>query len=399
MYVLLSDSPSSEEPRSKRPRHIEPLNSEVSTTSPDVSITKDDIFVESELFSEFVTSVNNLKDAVMIVQGPKGFGKTTFLQKFHDLNPTDSTYIDLAWHSPDDIFTLNGRYVLMDNAQIYGPDWKFSLRNKTTIAAFSSMRSRGMRNIAYKTLSRRGFTRPFFMRPFTYHESKKLVKMLGFRIVKNGEKKIDIENNRICINHLKEVYCICNGNPSHMRDYLLNESYCKLLYDASEEYEDSQNTDIQGGLGLRSADKINDSIIQLIVNGTCHLHDIPVKLGLAYCMKSDGTGNFKCSSPIYLRNALSRRGGFEFQYGQYWQRLEALTTMLIVASTNKLHGDKDVTLPMAHTCHHQREIGELSKCHIKEHEVTYLVLAPNHNIIDRIFYDRRRKNLNAYILM
>ena len=135
MYVLLSDSPSSEEPRSKRPQRIEPLNNGVST-SPDVSITKDDIFVESELFSEFVTTVNNLKYDVMIVQGPKGFGKTTFLQKFHDLNPTDSTYIDLAWHSPDDIFTLNGRYVLMDNAQLYSQDWKFSLRNKLLLQPF-----------------------------------------------------------------------------------------------------------------------------------------------------------------------------------------------------------------------------------------------------------------------
>ena len=239
------------------------------------------------------------------------------------------------------------------------------------------------------------------MRPFTYHESKKLVKMLGFTIVKkevNGEKKIDIENNRICRNHLKEVYCVCNGNPSHMRGYLLNGSYSRLLHDASEEYEDSQSIDVQGNLGLPSADKINDSIIQLIVNGTCQLNDIPVKLGLAYCMKSDGTGNFKCSSPFYLHNALSRRGGFEFQYGQYWQRLEALTTMLIVASTNKLYGDKDVTLPKAHTYHHQREIGEFSKCHIKGHQVTYLVLAPNHNIIDSILYDRRRRTAKIYFI-
>lgn len=89
----------------------------------------------------------------------------------------------------------------------------------------------------------------------TYSETKKLAKELGFTIVKEPN---DFLQKKIHTNHLKEVYSICNGNPSHVTDYLECGEYERLAKDVDDEYEESQTSLMQGYLGLESSDPINE---------------------------------------------------------------------------------------------------------------------------------------------
>lgn len=198
---------------------------------------------------------------------------------------------------------------------------------------------------------------------------------------------------------MKEVYGICNGNPSHVTDYLECGEYGRLAKDVDDEYEESQTSLMQGYLGLESSDPINDSIIDLMLNGTCERSDIPVKVGLAYCMKSNGIGIFKCSSMFYLESALVRRGRFKFRAGLPWHRLESLTIMLIVATDVTVKSTNyTINIPKANKVKHQKEIGNFSSHNINDGIATLFVLAPNHNIIDSILYDRRQSPATVYFI-
>lgn len=387
---------------SKKPR----LEDDVVTSSLENIHEESNLFVKTELFKSLESTIAGMrpKKNCIAILGPKGFGKTTFLLHLRDLYPNDSTYVDLSStrHGSESITSAvaEKKYVLIDNAQVFREETPLPPLNAIIIAAFSPMRSKTKNiDIGYKSFGRACGSRvtDFFMRPFTYRDTRRLAKSLGYTIVGNIEEE-GHKQKKIRSMRLKEVYCTCNGNPSHITDYLMGEwKYVQLNKDVHDEYDESQSFIVQQAIG-KSADQINRAIIEVILMGEANRSHLAVKLGLAYCVTSDGLGKFKPSSLYYIYQALARSDAM-LSVGQNWQKLEALTQIMIRAARVKVtKAGRTRFIPKANACIIQCEIGDITGKDIKDNLVTLLVLAPNHNIIDSILYDRRATNDLVYFI-
>ncbi len=54
-------------------------------------------------------------------------------------------------------------------------------------------------------------------------------------------------------------------------------------------------------------------------------------------------------------------GGFEFEAGLPWQRLEALTKMMIVSTDVKVHGANTINIPKANKCRNRNFLPQENK--------------------------------------
>lgn len=73
--------------------------------------------------------------------------------------------------------------------------------------------------------------------------------------------------------------------------------------------------------------------------------------------------------------------------------MESLTIDVTVKSANYT-----INIPKASKVEKQKEIGNFSSHKIKDGIATLFVLAPNHNIIESILYDRRQSPATVYFI-
>lgn len=377
-------------------------NDDEVTSSSSSSFEDPQLFVETVLFKEFLAKIENMKKKnryAIAVLGPKGFGKTSFLKQFKNCNPYKCAYVNLSNLSSKAKSMAGLEYYLIDNAESFTASTALPPRSNI-IAAFSPFRSATKNyDTGYKCFQRACGVpiRHFYMRPFSYKEAENLARECEYEIVGNDDNE-GFQIKKIKSSHFKKMYCTCNGNPSHMVNYLEQFEYETLVQDVHEEFFETQTQSAMQSLSV-TRKEVNDAIINIVVKGNIGPSQLGVRMGLAYCCSSNGLGQFKPSSSYYVYNAMAQTDAFGFEGGLEWQRLESLTSiMLCAADVNVKKGQETISVPKANCNVQQNSIGEFTAKEIQHGVVTLVTLAPNHNIVDFIMFDRRPGAHTVYLI-
>ena len=116
-------------------------------------------------------------------------------------------------------------------------------------------------------------------------------------------------------------------------------------------------------------------------------------LGGAYC--NDELGKWKIAHSYFAFRAIEHLGRDAF-WGERWQQLESITQLMLTSGVKVLGNKSELSVTAAQKTIQQNEIGEIPE--IPDWSASLLVLARNHNVIDSILYDCRRKSRKVYFI-
>lgn len=256
-----------------------------------------DPFYESTVYLELYEEFQNLRKessdfTAILINGPKGCGKTTSLLQLWHTFPNNSLYIDLT---PTNVKILNSQSdviscedtLYIDNAQkIFDVDGKINLNSQYIIAAFSpgGKVSSSLRKSPFDSLGKscgddKWFS--FSFRPLKIKECREFVtQILGKRIVEDNmvqNKEIDMEESTFC-----EVLFFSCGAPRYVKRWLDHSRRKKMLDEMDRQYVQCQSTDMLKRLSL-TYHGLRDNIMRLACGGKSSVHTSLCSLGLAYC--------------------------------------------------------------------------------------------------------------------